>query len=85
MYNNGVPKLAVERLAPVFRILQDPVSYFCPQAGHIGGVLFTSSDTPGKFRSARKIGDRIVYTVLRRITTFRSTTDCIYESGPIIL
>ena len=34
----------------------------------------------------RRLSDNTpFYTVIRRVTTFRSTTDRIYDSGPIIL
>jgi len=33
----------------------------------------------------QRIGDELGYTGMRRITTFRSTTDRIYDGGPIRL
>jgi hypothetical protein len=52
LYHSGVSTVAVEWLAHVFRVLQDPFSYLSPQTGYTGGVFVKLSDAPGKCRSA---------------------------------
>jgi len=70
-------KSSVRRTVPTFQRI------IMPSPSHPNGTLLEKFDLDGE-------GDKIlqnvrIYTVMRRITMFWSTTDHIYNSSPIIL